>query len=107
MKSRERSAFDSRGCDPVTEYAYETRDNHQRKPRWVAAKSPTGSPLRHKNIGVRNSNSPRSDNKSFHSAIDRKPNRVDNVENHAADRNARQNRELRDVRNNMDLREVR
>jgi hypothetical protein len=108
LKSRERSAFDSRGGDPVTEYAYETRDNHhQRKPRWVATKSPAGSPLRHKNIGVRQSNSPRSDNKSFHSAIDRKPHRVDNIENHAVNRDVRENREVRDVRNNMDLREVR
>lgn len=28
LKPRERSAFDSRGGDPVTEYAYETRENH-------------------------------------------------------------------------------
>jgi hypothetical protein len=38
LKQRERSAYDSRGGDPVTEYAYETRQNHeQRKPRWVAS----------------------------------------------------------------------
>lgn len=67
-KSRERSAFDSRGGDPATEYAYETRKvmDYPRQPRWTKnPRSPSGSPLRNRQNMPKGSNSPRSDNKSF------------------------------------------
>lgn len=73
----------------------------------MATKSPSGSPLRNKRHGAQESRSPRSDNKSFHSEIDRKPRRVDNNESHADNRDIRDAREVRDVRDIREMREVR